>query len=69
MHKRRSRRFDALVLHSMGQKSNTRSSWSGTPPTASAPNASFPFSPRSLRPWNGMSTSRSQRSAENNCFP
>ena len=57
------------VLAITGQTSSTRCSWSGTPPTASAPNASCLFSPRSLRRWNGMSTSRSQRSAENNCFP
>jgi len=32
------------ILATTGQTSNTRSSWSGTPPTGFVPKASFPFS-------------------------
>ena len=44
MQKRCSIRFNALALDSMGQKSNTRCSWCGTPLTVSVPNDSSPFS-------------------------
>jgi len=40
-----------------GQKSNTRCSWFGTPPTASVPNVSCPFSPHCSKRWSGMSIS------------
>ena len=36
------------------QKSNTRCSWSGTPPIASSPNASSLFSPHSFKHWSDM---------------
>jgi Domain of unknown function (DUF1905)/Bacteriocin-protection, YdeI or OmpD-Associated len=57
------------LRHNMGQKSNTRCSWCGTPPTASAPNGLSLFSPRLSKPWSGMSTSTSPRNVEANCFP
>ena len=39
MPKRCSKRFNVHVLDSMDRTFNTHSFWSGTPPTASAPNA------------------------------
>src|SRR5438105_14398188 len=53
MHKRCSRHCNVPVLDSMGQRSNTCCSWSGTPPTASAPNVSSLFSPRLSKRWSG----------------
>ena len=48
----------SILAHAItGQKSNTRCSWSGTPPTVFAPNASCPFFPRSSKRWSGMSIS------------
>jgi hypothetical protein len=44
MQKKYGKHFNAHVLDSLDRKSNTRCSWSGTPPTASVPNALFPFS-------------------------
>jgi len=63
MPKRCSRCMDGHICASMDQRSNTRSSWSGMQPTASAPNGSSLFSPRLSKLWSGMSTSTSPRSA------
>jgi hypothetical protein len=49
MPKRCSKRFNGPVLDSMVRTSNTRCSWCGTPPTASAPNGSSLFFPRSSK--------------------
>ncbi len=55
MQMRCSRPLDVHSFAGMGQKSNTRCSWSGTQPIAFAPNASYLFCPRSSTPWSGMS--------------